>query len=311
ITCLIPRGYCLVALSLTFLSIPNNPTLPHYFSPQLVAGGQFRVVKEPLGFVKVLQWGIGAREWMGCDVTSHKVKGTHIMKWNIAMLHEVYFEAPTCQGDPKKIFLVGNYSSSAEFFVTVAVFAFLYSMGALATYIFLQNKYRENNKGPMLDFLATAVFAFMWLVSSSAWAKGLSDVKMATDPENIIKGMHVCHQPGNTCKELRDPVTSGLNTSVWFGSQPHVGSAPPPSPEPSQAPSLLLAIICVPLPLRKICQHCKCPREEHAVHAVPVDLERIMCRLISDFQRHSISDDDSGCASEEYAWVPPGLKPEQ
>nr|XP_020732389.1 prickle-like protein 3 isoform X3 [Odocoileus virginianus texanus] len=36
-----------------------------------------------------------------------------------------------------------------------------------------------------------------------------------------------------------------------------------------------------------------------------------MCRLISDFQRHSISDDDSGCASEEYAWVPPGLKPEQ
>ena len=56
ITCLIPRGYCLVALSLTSLSIPNNPTLPHYFSPQLVAGGQFRVVKEPLGFVKVLQW---------------------------------------------------------------------------------------------------------------------------------------------------------------------------------------------------------------------------------------------------------------
>lgn len=44
---------------------------------------------------------------------------------------------------------------------------------------------------------------------------------------------------------------------------------------------------------------------------MPVDLERIMCRLISDFQRHSISDDDSGCASEEYAWVPPGLKPEQ
>uniref|UniRef100_A0A8D0H6D5 Prickle planar cell polarity protein 3 n=1 Tax=Sphenodon punctatus TaxID=8508 RepID=A0A8D0H6D5_SPHPU len=61
----------------------------------------------------------------------------------------------------------------------------------------------------------------------------------------------------------------------------------------------------------KICQHCKCPREEHAVRAMPGDLERLMGRLISDFQRHSISDDDSGCASEEYAWVPPGLKPEQ
>ncbi|XP_029463889.1 prickle planar cell polarity protein 3 isoform X2 [Rhinatrema bivittatum] len=62
---------------------------------------------------------------------------------------------------------------------------------------------------------------------------------------------------------------------------------------------------------RKICQHCKCPREDHAVCAVPQELERMMCRLISDFQRHSISDDDSGCASEEYSWVPPGLKPEQ
>ncbi|KAL2103737.1 hypothetical protein ACEWY4_000605 [Coilia grayii] len=37
----------------------------------------------------------------------------------------------------------------------------------------------------------------------------------------------------------------------------------------------------------------------------------MMMKLVSDFQRHSISDDDSGCASEEYAWVPPGLKPEQ
>lgn len=47
------------------------------------------------------------------------------------------------------------------------------------------------------------------------------------------------------------------------------------------------------------------------MRVVPVDLARVMCRLVSDFQRHSISDDDSGCASEEYAWVPPGLKPEQ
>ncbi|XP_062397795.1 prickle planar cell polarity protein 3-A isoform X1 [Sardina pilchardus] len=62
---------------------------------------------------------------------------------------------------------------------------------------------------------------------------------------------------------------------------------------------------------RKICIHCKCVREEHAVRSMPGQLERMMMKLVSDFQRHSISDDDSGCASEEYAWVPPGLKPEQ
>ena len=32
---------------------------------------------------------------------------------------------------------------------------------------------------------------------------------------------------------------------------------------------------------------------------------------VSDIQRHSHSDDDSGCALEEYTWVPPGLKPDQ
>lgn len=47
------------------------------------------------------------------------------------------------------------------------------------------------------------------------------------------------------------------------------------------------------------------------MRSVPGQLEKIMNKLVSDFQRHSISDDDSGCASEEYAWVPPGLKPEQ
>lgn len=69
--------------------------------------------------------------------------------------------------------------------------------------------------------------------------------------------------------------------------------------------------ICCPHLHRKICVHCKCVREEHAVRSVPGQLEKMMTKLVSDFQRHSISDDDSGCASEEYAWVPPGLKPEQ
>ncbi|XP_024149541.1 prickle-like protein 2 isoform X1 [Oryzias melastigma] len=62
---------------------------------------------------------------------------------------------------------------------------------------------------------------------------------------------------------------------------------------------------------RKICVHCKCRREEHAVTAMPVEMEKMVTKLMYDFQRNSTSDDDSGCALEEYAWVPPGLSPEQ
>lgn len=36
-----------------------------------------------------------------------------------------------------------------------------------------------------------------------------------------------------------------------------------------------------------------------------------MSKLAFGYQRSSTSDDDSGCALEEYAWVPPGLRPEQ
>lgn len=36
-----------------------------------------------------------------------------------------------------------------------------------------------------------------------------------------------------------------------------------------------------------------------------------MGKMSLGFQRSSTSDDDSGCALEEYAWVPPGVRPEQ
>lgn len=60
----------------------------------------------------------------------------------------------------------------------------------------------------------TAVFAFMWLVSSCAWAKGLSDVKTATDPEKVADLLPACREMENRCREVYDPKMSGLNTSV-------------------------------------------------------------------------------------------------
>uniref|UniRef100_A0A8C1I4I4 Prickle-like protein 1 n=2 Tax=Cyprinus carpio TaxID=7962 RepID=A0A8C1I4I4_CYPCA len=42
-----------------------------------------------------------------------------------------------------------------------------------------------------------------------------------------------------------------------------------------------------------------------------LDMEPKVNKLTFGFQQSSTSDDDSGCALEEYAWVPPGLRPEQ
>ncbi|XP_031800165.1 prickle planar cell polarity protein 3 isoform X2 [Sarcophilus harrisii] len=93
------------------------------------------------------------------------------------------------------------------------------------------------------------------------------------------------------------------------------GRGPPESPDPGsgrpcnscgdQCPGFLVH------GWRKICQHCKCSREEHTGPGVPEDLEQLMAQLTSDFQWHSLSDARMGCTLEEYAWVPPGLGPEQ
>ncbi|XP_062246924.1 synaptophysin a [Platichthys flesus] len=198
---------------------------------QMVAQGQFRVLKVPLGFIKILQWFFAIFAFSTCGSYSGmfrmSVECKNRTESNLSIevefeypfrLHLVRFFAPTCKGgaaDP--FFLVGDYSSSAEFFVTIGVFAFLYSMAALSIYVFFFEKYKENNKGPLIDLGMTGVFAFMWLVSSAAWAKGLSDVKTATNPNEVLTLIPACEEEGNTCREVHDPVMSGLNTSVAFG----------------------------------------------------------------------------------------------
>ncbi|XP_046662030.1 prickle planar cell polarity protein 3-like isoform X2 [Homalodisca vitripennis] len=77
---------------------------------------------------------------------------------------------------------------------------------------------------------------------------------------------------------------------------------------------------------RKVCRNCKSPREEHSdgmsqpvspslppPSLPPPDStpDKLLGKAVLDPQRHSHSDDDSGCALEEYTWVPPGLRPDQ
>lgn len=64
------------------------------------------------------------------------------------------------------------------------------------------------------DFVVTVVFSFMWLVSSSAWAKALSDVKSATDPDEVQLLIPACKDQSNKCGSVHGAHWSGLNTSV-------------------------------------------------------------------------------------------------
>uniref|UniRef100_A0A3Q1GKQ8 Synaptoporin b n=1 Tax=Acanthochromis polyacanthus TaxID=80966 RepID=A0A3Q1GKQ8_9TELE len=133
-------------------------------------------------------------------------------------LHQVHFKAPLCGVKRGEIlFLDGNFSSAAQFFVTVGVFAFLYSLLATIVYVFYQNKYLKHNRGPLVDFVVTVIFSFMWLVSSCCWAKALSDIKSATNPTQVLLLMSACRAQENKCSVTEEPLWSRLNTAAVFG----------------------------------------------------------------------------------------------
>uniref|UniRef100_A0A665V1N3 Synaptoporin-like n=1 Tax=Echeneis naucrates TaxID=173247 RepID=A0A665V1N3_ECHNA len=68
-------------------------------------------------------------------------------------LQQVHFKASLCEAKREEIiFLDGDFSSAAQFFVTVGVSAFLYSLLATIVYVFYQNKYLKNNRGPLVVF---------------------------------------------------------------------------------------------------------------------------------------------------------------
>ncbi|XP_054254796.1 synaptophysin-like, partial [Indicator indicator] len=133
-------------------------------------------------------------------------------------LHQVYFEAPSCGGGPpERVFLVGDYSSAAQFFVTVGVGAFLYAPSALGGYLFLSHSYTPGGRAPKIDLGVTLLLSLLWLVASCSWAVALADIKAATNPGGVLEQISGCQRPGARCKALGGPRTSGLNTSVVFG----------------------------------------------------------------------------------------------
>lgn len=189
-------------------------------------------LKEPLGFIKVLEWfaSIFAFATCGGYKGETRINVTCPPKLNDSKtitaafgypfrLNQVSFQAPddikVCASWSENV-LVGDYASSAQFYVTFAVFVFLYCIAALLLYIGYTSLYRDSRKLPMIDFVITLVATFLWLVSTSAWAKALTDIKLATG-HNIAKELTFCKPENVKCEFVSVTSMGSLNVSVIFG----------------------------------------------------------------------------------------------
>lgn len=67
-------------------------------------------------------------------------------------LNRVQYEMPLCDDEStsKTMNLVGDFSAPAEFFVTLGIFSFFYTMAALVFYLRFHGLYTENRRFPLV-----------------------------------------------------------------------------------------------------------------------------------------------------------------
>ncbi|NXO88679.1 SYPL1 protein, partial [Certhia brachydactyla] len=190
----------------------------------------FSVLLEPLGFVKVLEWVLAIFAFATCGgfqgETALLVSCKGVVNKTITAafaypfrLNTVVFSAPDpkgCGGTWTDVYLTGNFSSSAQFFVSLAALVFFYCITSLVIYIGCNHVYQQNKKFQLTDLAISALIAFLWLVSTFVWAKALADIKVSTGA-SIIPGIESCKAPGTTCHFLSVTSMGVLNVSVVFG----------------------------------------------------------------------------------------------
>lgn len=115
----------------------------------------------------------------------------------------------------------------------------------------------------------------------------------ASSSNTLPTDHHMHHHP-------QQSVGAVSSLSLQNSKYPPKNSMPNLQMHPQQSPSYLP----MPLPPNNQTFH---PNYHPSQFAVP----GVIGGHQLDMQRHSQSDDDSGCALEEYTWVPPGLRPEQ
>lgn len=120
----------------------------------------------------------------------------------------------TCQTD-----FDTNYDGGAEFFVAMGVLSMLYSMGVIPIYmVFLNDQWSYSKWIANIDFIASVIFSFMYLIADIVWSVQTAALKNYVDDQ--LESSSSCLQSFAVCET--EPISSTdsylqLDISLVFG----------------------------------------------------------------------------------------------
>ena len=197
-----------------------------------LSNARFRVLFEPRGFIRFLQFilsivAFATASGFSTILTLHFVcPNNRIVKVEYPIdypfrIDENPQEFEDCANTTRTGVLEGNFSPSAQWFVSVGVFSFLLSLASMVFYVLFESSYRLSHERMITigDFAITCLFTFFWLTAASAWAKASNDLKHFTTTDYLVNLPPfdlVCANKDQNCR-FTQIASSKLSASVAFG----------------------------------------------------------------------------------------------
>ncbi|CAF4373433.1 unnamed protein product, partial [Rotaria sp. Silwood2] len=149
--------------------------------------------------------------------TSYIENSTISASWSYPYnLKNTPIEKTTDNTELNTISSANDVKPSAEFFVFTGVTSMLLSLGFSIIYVLMDRQYRSDERFPLIDLIIILIWSIFWIAGSSAWAKGISNIRTQTSWESIAKRSTVC--PDMTqCPENYSGTYANIIVSVIFG----------------------------------------------------------------------------------------------
>jgi len=214
------------------------------FANQTVETARFEAIKEPIGFIKILQFFVAILCFaiacngssslsiqVSCTLTNNSVApGTGaVFEYDYGYPYDLSntLSKVTQQCSTGNLPTLDrtqltaqstNIVSSAQFFVFTGVITFLYSLVFLIMYVFFKHKYDNIIYIPLIDFGSTCLLALFWFAGSIAWAKAISDIQNYTNPDNLRASLTICGTKSSIqCRSVMSPSYGSIVISCILG----------------------------------------------------------------------------------------------